>query len=116
MVQLLQLIQQKKSQEDKKGHHHLVIISDANQLFISSFLQGIDVTADAVITNRAEIDADGKLFLEPYENQTKCPICPRNLCKGNALEEYIKQGKLVMELASQYEYNWCKWRIVRLLN
>jgi pyridoxal phosphate phosphatase PHOSPHO2 len=76
-------------------HHNskLIIVSDANTFFIETFLSGLkpSVTPDAMLTNLAEKTEDGNLKLTPYENQTACNLCPRNLCKGNALLKYISK-------------------------
>ncbi len=76
-------------------HHDskLVIISDANSFFIDTYLSSLKppVTPDALITNQAEKTEEGYLKLTPYECQTECPFCPRNLCKGAALTKYISK-------------------------
>lgn len=76
MVSLLQELHHVKGNSDSK----LLIISDANDIFISAFLGSIGVEADFVITNKATVSEAGLLQIEPYENQEHCPICPRNLC------------------------------------
>lgn len=82
----------------RRALHHrskLIIISDANTFFIENFLSSLKppVIPDAMITNQATKTGEGYLKLTPYENQTECPFCPRNLCKGNALVKYIaKKG------------------------
>ncbi|XP_021949604.1 probable phosphatase phospho2 isoform X2 [Folsomia candida] len=80
-------IHHRKSLSDSK----LFIISDANDIFINTFLNSINVTADCIITNKASITTRGALHIDPYEN-SDCPICPKNLCKGSALEEHIKSS------------------------
>lgn len=89
MIDLLYKI--KKRKEKKDGIHQLLVISDANDIFISSFMTFIGVHPDFVITNRALKTPEGKIVLEPYENQDNCDICPRNLCKGKALAEQMEK-------------------------
>jgi len=88
MVELLQRIS-----ASRNVHHHskFVVISDANTFFIQTFLTSRrpPLIADAIITNQADKTDDGYLKLTPYEQQQTCPLCPRNLCKGAALERYI---------------------------
>lgn len=71
----------------------LIIVSDANTFFIETFLSSLKppVIPDAMITNHAEKTEDGFLKLTPYECQTECPFCPRNLCKGSALLRYMER-------------------------
>jgi len=76
--------------------HHgskLIIVSDANSFFIETFLSSLKppVTPDFMVTNHAEKTEEGYLKLTPYETQTECPYCPRNLCKGIALLKYIEK-------------------------
>ncbi|ODM95766.1 Pyridoxal phosphate phosphatase PHOSPHO2 [Orchesella cincta] len=89
MIELLQRIS-----ESRNVHHHskLVVISDANTFFIQTFLTSRrpPLIADAIITNQADKTDEGYLKLTPYEQQQACPLCPRNLCKGAALERYIE--------------------------
>lgn len=69
-----------------------IIVSDANTFFIETYLQTRKppLLPDAIITNQAERTEEGMLKLTPYEHQTRCPMCPRNLCKGDALLRYIE--------------------------
>lgn len=80
----------RKIKDDKDGSQ-LIIISDANDVFISSFMKGIGVEPQVVITNKAQISEEGRLVLTPYEEQKDCVICPKNLCKGAAIQKYIEQ-------------------------
>ncbi|CAG7723282.1 unnamed protein product [Allacma fusca] len=90
MANLLQEIA-KSTKENSQSK--LVIISDANDIFISTCLSNLSppVVPDQIITNPAVISMV-KPFLQisPYENQNSCPICPKNLCKGSALKKYIE--------------------------
>ncbi|CAL8074499.1 unnamed protein product [Orchesella dallaii] len=89
MIDLLQTIS-----TSRNTHHHskLLLISDANTFFIQTFLTSRrpPLIADAIITNQADKTDEGYLKLTPYEQQQACPLCPRNLCKGAALERYIE--------------------------
>lgn len=82
----------------RRSLHHgskLIIVSDANSFFIDTFLSNLKppVTPDLVITNQADKTEEGFLKLTPFETQTECTFCPRNLCKGTALLKYIgKKG------------------------
>jgi 2,3-diketo-5-methylthio-1-phosphopentane phosphatase len=91
MATLLQTITQSTKENPWSK---LVIISDANDLFIKTCLSNLSppVVPDEIITNPSVISQD-KPFLQisPYENQTSCPICPKNLCKGTALKKYIQE-------------------------
>jgi pyridoxal phosphate phosphatase PHOSPHO2 len=90
MVSLLKEIHKRPKTEKE-----LLIISDANDVFISAFLSSIDVVADAIISNRSSITPQGQLLLQPYEDQDTCPICPRNLCKGAALDHFLDSAQAV---------------------
>jgi hypothetical protein len=96
MACLLQRIRQ--AREENIGSQ-LIIVSDANDFFIEAALAGLQprIYPDKVITNTAVLpQADAKpgennyLQIKPYETQTHCPICPINLCKGDALVAHIK--------------------------
>jgi len=78
----------------------LLIISDANDFFIEASLSGLKppVEPNLIITNPCIAPTDGVpealnyLQVKAYENQTTCPICPVNLCKGTALLKYIAEN------------------------
>ena len=72
--------------------NHLVIMSDANDLFIKARMAALEVPVNAIFTNPATLSADGSLLqISPFENQTCCQVCPVNLCKGKVLEKYIEE-------------------------
>jgi len=80
----------------RRSLHHrskLIIVSDANSFFIETFLSNLKppVVPDTMITNQAEKTEEGFLKLTPYESQTDCPYCPKNLCKGSALMKYVEK-------------------------
>ncbi|CAE8603495.1 unnamed protein product [Polarella glacialis] len=68
-----------------------VVLSDANTVFIESFLLRAELRQcfKEVITNPAEFDDQGRLHIRPYHGGPQhhgCPLCPANLCKGQVLE------------------------------
>lgn len=118
---------------------HLLIISDANDLFISEYLKArlLDpsnqlngsstaTTASStsasfqlnnqqtlfpfdIITNKSSVGSllhsqgssnnnsgnrgtstSSALSISPFEFQTECKICPKNLCKGSAILKYME--------------------------
>jgi len=72
----------------------LIVVSDANSFFIDTFFAGLKppVVPDAIFTNKAEKTEEGVLKLTPYECQTTCSYCPRNLCKGGVLSSYMESA------------------------
>lgn len=89
---MIPLLQRISASRNIHAHSRLVVVSDANNFFIETYLDSRKppVVPDAIITNQAEKTDDGYLKLTPYEHQVKCPLCPRNLCKGAALLKYIE--------------------------
>ena len=82
------------------GQYDTIIISDANSVFIKSFLehQNLDSLVSQVFTNPAEYNSDGCLMIENYHTQDWCPLSTVNLCKGHILQDYIRcrsQGGVV---------------------
>jgi len=67
------------------------ILSDANAVYIQSFLSAHDLTAlfsERVVTNPAHFSEDGCLVIRPFTPPSTphgCPRCPVNLCKGAVL-------------------------------
>ena len=69
------------------------ILSDANSLYIASFLSANALTPcfAAVHTNPAREEASGRVSVGPYHSPPPgCARCPPNLCKGRALEEALR--------------------------
>lgn len=73
-----------------------VIVSDANSVYIEAVLASSLLPRSAfaaVVTNPANVDADGRLRVRPHHPDAapphECGLCPKNLCKGAALEELI---------------------------
>ena len=87
-----------KARETNIGSQ-LIIISDANDLFINASLRSLvtPVEPDKIITNTAVVPTDNSdparnyIQIKPYETQKECPICPINLCKGTALLKHIAE-------------------------
>ena len=75
----------------EKPQDHLVIMSDANDLFIKARMAALDVPVNAIFTNPATLSEDNSLLqISPFENQTCCQVCPKNLCKGKVLQKYLE--------------------------
>lgn len=89
---MIPLLQRISTSRYVHPHSRFIIVSDANTFFIETYLQSRKppLYPDAIITNQAEKTNEGYLKLTPYENQCQCPLCPRNLCKGEALLKYIE--------------------------
>lgn len=89
---MLPLLQKISTSRNVHPYSRFVVVSDANTFFIETYLQSRKppLYPDAIITNQAETTEEGFLKLTPYENQCNCPLCPRNLCKGDALLRYIE--------------------------
>ncbi|XP_078052648.1 putative phosphatase phospho2 [Augochlora pura] len=73
----------------------IIIISDANTLFIDQWLRSkkLDHVITKVFTNPAKVDANGVIRIDMYHVQLSCKLSTVNLCKGQILESYIKQRK-----------------------
>ncbi|XP_065840245.1 pyridoxal phosphate phosphatase PHOSPHO2-like [Oscarella lobularis] len=70
---------------------NLLLISDANRVFIDTILSahGLDAAFDKIYTNPAEFDESGRLRVS-YHHTHACKRCPKNLCKGTVLKDYLK--------------------------
>ena len=70
----------------------LVIISDSNSEFIDEWnrVHGLSIF-HRIFTNPASFSKNGLLKISPYHHQTDCKISAQNLCKGQVLEEFIKE-------------------------
>lgn len=73
-----------------------IILSDSNTIFIDIILDecGVKDFFDAVITNPAHFDETGRLHVREYHAHN-CDSCERtpNLCKGQAMKEYINNNE-----------------------
>lgn len=75
-----------------KHNFDIIIISDSNSEFISSWnlKNGLSQYIDTIFTNPAKFNGDGLLEIKPYHSQTDCTLSSVNLCKGHILEEFLK--------------------------
>ncbi|GAB1603140.1 pyridoxal phosphate phosphatase PHOSPHO2-like [Argonauta hians] len=71
----------------------MIIISDANSVFIKQVLQNanIDHLFVETFTNPAEFDESGCLRVHCFHNQDWCKVSTTNLCKGTILQDYLKK-------------------------
>jgi len=90
MTEVTQMMDVLKSQSSE-----IIIISDANSVFISELLDAANLTSyiTKVFTNPAYFDDAGKLRVQPFTHQTECTLSRPNMCKGQILEDYISSRK-----------------------
>ncbi|UYV61574.1 hypothetical protein LAZ67_1005347 [Cordylochernes scorpioides] len=69
--------------------NEIVIISDANSIFIEHVLKKEGLSVAKIFTNPAYFDEEGRLCINEYQDQDWCTLCSRNLCKGSILKDYI---------------------------
>lgn len=71
--------------------YEMIILSDSNTFFINSYLKAksLDGHFSSIITNPAKFDNDGRLLVSEYHIQEYCSLSSRNLCKGEALRNFI---------------------------
>lgn len=112
MLQLLTSLVLMKTSPDSRAKVDILIISDANDLFITQFLNArvLDPLSTNknvqstypfdIITNTASVSTPPPMSnnnktkpfsITPYSLQDHCKICPKNLCKGAALVEYMER-------------------------
>merc|ERR1711874_682225 len=67
------------------------IILDSNSVFIDHILEvkGLSGVVEKVFTNPAWWDGD-KLCIKPFHGQDSCQLSTRNLCKGQIVEDYLR--------------------------
>lgn len=82
--------------------YDMIILSDANSFFISSFLKSKNLKNcfSTILTNPAKFSDDGQLLTEEYQCQDYCSMSARNLCKGEALKVFI--GKQMLDNNTVY--------------
>ncbi|XP_070566722.1 pyridoxal phosphate phosphatase PHOSPHO2-like [Ptychodera flava] len=80
--------------QSKADNIDLIVLSDANAVFINSRLEAADLRQGVkkVITNPSYFDNEGCLKIEHYHSHG-CSSCPVNMCKRKILQAYIKQQK-----------------------
>jgi len=108
MMNCLKEIQIQKTMIDlfrelKQNDYEIIIISDANSIFIETILKenGISDYFSKVYTNTAQFDENECLKVTPF-NQTfningeiftcETQICERNMCKGAILKYHIEKS------------------------
>lgn len=71
----------------------VIIISDSNSTFIKYWCDynGITECIKTIFTNPAEFDENGLLTIQPFHHQDHCTFSSVNLCKGDVLEQFVKQ-------------------------
>lgn len=70
----------------------VIVISDSNSTFIKYWCDyhGITDCIKRVYTNYAEFNNDDVLKIQPYHHQKSCRLSSENLCKGDILEEFVR--------------------------
>ncbi|KAG9343963.1 hypothetical protein JZ751_012438 [Albula glossodonta] len=68
----------------------IVLVSDANMVFIESWLRrvGAHQLFVKIFTNPASFDGKGQLRLGPFHSHG-CPRCPENMCKQVIVRDYL---------------------------
>uniref|UniRef100_A0A6G1SKD7 Pyridoxal phosphate phosphatase PHOSPHO2 n=1 Tax=Aceria tosichella TaxID=561515 RepID=A0A6G1SKD7_9ACAR len=96
---MIELITTLAKQPDK---YDMIILSDSNSFFISSYLKAksLDGSILTILTNSARFLNDGQLIIDEYHVQDFCTLSARNLCKGDALVNFI--GKRMLEHNTVY--------------
>ena len=69
-----------------------IIISDSNSYFIDHLLQreSLHDVFSNIYTNPAKWDDNGCLLVERYQDNRTCNLCPKNLCKNEVLQTYLR--------------------------
>lgn len=88
------------AQEPNK--YDMIILSDSNSFFISTYLKhkSIENSISTVLTNTAKFTDEGQLVISEYHVQDYCSMSARNLCKGEALKNFI--GKRMLDHNTVY--------------
>lgn len=96
---MLELINTLSKQPDK---YDMIILSDSNSFFIGTYLKAksLDGSILTILTNSARFQNDGQLIIDEYHVQDFCSLSARNLCKGDALVNFI--GKRMLEHNTVY--------------
>lgn len=86
----------------QRDKYDMIILSDSNSYFISSYLKAksLDGLFSTVLTNPARFSGDGQLLIDEYHVQDHCTMSARNLCKGEALKNFI--GKRMLDHNTVY--------------
>ncbi len=80
----------------------IVIVSDSNSFFIDHLLKrhGLSDVVDAIYTNPAAFDRDGRLLLEPFHNNVDCDLSASNMCKGRIMREHVDKRGVQFDLVT----------------
>ena len=75
--------------------YEIVVISDNTTLFVEIHLKaaGIRGLNKEILAHPAKFKHDGCAIREPYMNQKTCHFRHQHLCKGIALDDYVKSKK-----------------------
>ncbi|KAJ3303764.1 Phospho-2-dehydro-3-deoxyheptonate aldolase AroG [Kappamyces sp. JEL0829] len=83
----------KSALEVAASHGHVLIISDANTVYIDEISRGYGFKdyVSAVVTNPGYYDEYGRLHIKRHttDDAHSCTRCPVNLCKGRELAKYV---------------------------
>ncbi|TRY64119.1 hypothetical protein TCAL_00440 [Tigriopus californicus] len=71
----------------------IMIVTDNNSVVLEHSLKSLGVAhlIDEIVVNPAKINPQGQLVVSPWQIQDHCPLSFRNLCKGQALFEYVEK-------------------------
>lgn len=91
-----------KTLAEKRDKYDMIILSDSNSFFISSYLKSksLENCITTVLTNPARFTDEGQLVIDEYHVQDYCNLSSRNLCKGEALKNFI--GKRMLDCNTVY--------------
>ncbi|KAH1004767.1 hypothetical protein HUJ05_005545 [Dendroctonus ponderosae] len=73
--------------------YDVIIISDANTYFINAWLEenGLSSKILKVYSNPGAFNEQGRLEIEMFHDQDSCQLSTRNLCKGQIMQDFIKE-------------------------
>ena len=93
-----------KTLAEQPDKYDMIILSDANSFFISTYLKArsLENAISTVLTNPARFNEDGQLMIDEYHIQDYCSMSARNLCKGEALKNFI--GKRMLDHNTVYTF------------
>ncbi|XP_003739908.1 pyridoxal phosphate phosphatase PHOSPHO2 [Galendromus occidentalis] len=80
---------------NETGQYEVVVISDANTVFIEHILytEGVRHLVHEVFSNYAQFDGNGCLTIQEFHHNDQCKICAVNLCKSRVVSDYIDRRK-----------------------
>jgi 2,3-diketo-5-methylthio-1-phosphopentane phosphatase len=94
----------------KEKKKKIIIVSDANNLFIEWILKKNKIFEyfDEIITNPTEIiKEDGIEYIKviKYMKHDCNNKCPENICKGNIIKKYIKNNKKLIYIGDGNKFS-----------